>query len=429
MNENNTNFFESVAHHNLERFHSETIAWILNNNPEIVSNFIKSILGKKEEVLISRAKAEISDIDILVFYQTSKGNFIMHIENKVKASEHSISVENKIKNKIKNQSILNKKLSQTEYYYLRNREEIESKIKFEFNIESNIQFEWDFVYLLPALSFEEKKYNIWTIANIKNPWKNICYFDLLNCIPNNKLNPILQEYKVFLSDNFTLNPKSELLKVDDNNRVVFNNSSLSNANINIILNKNATIFEEHGIKLHFIKLRDNLINYCKKEFSEYRFNIRFITDTGNNKSFLLDVSLERELLKPNNAIFEKDKVVELRIGLQFEKNSIKTAKFKYYIADVEYKSGLIIDKPEYKKNANKILKNIFYEKYLQDNSQLNKDGKLKFNGSKTKSFCSFSNDFEFDNLSTIENKFIVEIRHLVSSLEKKTIEEHIKVFE
>ncbi len=32
---NNSSFFESVAHHNLERFHSEKIAWIFNTNYEI----------------------------------------------------------------------------------------------------------------------------------------------------------------------------------------------------------------------------------------------------------------------------------------------------------------------------------------------------------------------------------------------------------
>lgn len=40
---NYSSFFESVAHLNLERFHSETIAWIFNTFPDTAKNFIKSV--------------------------------------------------------------------------------------------------------------------------------------------------------------------------------------------------------------------------------------------------------------------------------------------------------------------------------------------------------------------------------------------------
>ena len=38
----NMNFFESVAHHNLERFHSECISWAFNSSEKMLLNFLEN---------------------------------------------------------------------------------------------------------------------------------------------------------------------------------------------------------------------------------------------------------------------------------------------------------------------------------------------------------------------------------------------------
>lgn len=431
----NSSFFESVAHHNLERFHSETIAWIFNANTDITLNFIKNILGEKEEIINFKVKAEISDIDIFIFYKTIRGNYFTHIENKVKADEHFILVDNKSDILDKHKKENNKYLSQSEYYYLREKGTISHKIKEVLEIKDDFDIkdiEWKYVFLLPTLSTEEKKHNSWTIKNsesiaIENPWKNISYCDILNCIPETKIGSILTDYRNFLIKKFTSNGVSELVNFDIKSRIIINDKTLSDKNINVVLSNKATIFEEHGIKLHFFKLRDNLIDFCKMNFNKFNFNVRFITDTGNNKSFLIDICVEQELENPSEDIFAKDKIVKIRTGLQFEKNSIKNGKFKYYLADVEYKSGLILNKEKYKENAQKILISIFEKNYLRENSHININGELKFNGSKNKSFCSFSKEFEFDNFTVIENRFKNEIRYLANSLDIKPFKEQISL--
>jgi hypothetical protein len=152
---NNSSFFESVAHHNLERFHSETIAWIFNTFPITAKNFIKSVhtdIQPNEEIKFEKGdcSAELNQIDILLKYRYKEKNYQIIIENKMKASEHKIDAE-----KLKGKNFDNYKqhfiqdeqdeieflskgtdgkvmLSQTEYYYLREKmERLEQIVDFE----------------------------------------------------------------------------------------------------------------------------------------------------------------------------------------------------------------------------------------------------------------------------------------------------------
>ena len=165
-NNNNQEFFEAVAAHNLERFHSETIAWIFNNFPNTAKHFIMKIhngiddfkkihkyikdFTKIEDQIQFEGKfcwAEENQIDILLKYSYDSKNYQIIIENKIKASEHQIGIENlKIKdidelnekkiftveeitfieNKIasfkkEKNSNAKSKLSQSEFYYFREK--------------------------------------------------------------------------------------------------------------------------------------------------------------------------------------------------------------------------------------------------------------------------------------------------------------------
>lgn len=142
-------FFEAVAAHNLERFHSETIAWMLNTFPKAAKHFIQKIHNdndnKKDEIIEDSSAiifesgdclAEENQIDILLKYFYNSKQYKIFIENKIKASEHQISIENlKIKDFKKVKDIFNseeqkfiernadtkRKLSQTEFYYFREK--------------------------------------------------------------------------------------------------------------------------------------------------------------------------------------------------------------------------------------------------------------------------------------------------------------------
>lgn len=190
---NCNSFFESVAHHNLERFHSETIAWIFNTFQATAKNFIKSIhngIASTEDIILNEKKcswAELNQIDILLKYSYKEKNYQIIIENKMKASEHKIEAQKLLKKaklnlenpfdeyspQLNNQEIkflnFNKevKLSQTEYYYL--REKIERK--------ENIENCW-YVYLKPSRVSIDQEY---FTNKIKNDLNSVnYYFDKLN---------------------------------------------------------------------------------------------------------------------------------------------------------------------------------------------------------------------------------------------------------
>jgi hypothetical protein len=97
---NKTDFFGCVAKHDLERFHSECIVWTFNNSKEMLESFIKKTTQKKPHLKIEAAQAfsETSDIDILIYYKAAGQHFLIHVENKVKASEGKRKITKSILN-------------------------------------------------------------------------------------------------------------------------------------------------------------------------------------------------------------------------------------------------------------------------------------------------------------------------------------------
>ena len=175
------NFFESVAKHNLERFHSECITWAFNSTPEMLRNFIKLVddsvvSGDIEKPVVY---CERYNIDILVSYRVGTQQHFIHIENKIKANEHTIKVKDpkKLSEKFKWITKEEKvtKLSQTEYYFVRDKTEIEKELC---NGESAL---WQYLYLLPAIDNGQPKNKTDLIE--EKPWKTISYWHIIESMP------------------------------------------------------------------------------------------------------------------------------------------------------------------------------------------------------------------------------------------------------
>jgi hypothetical protein len=163
------NFFESVAHHNLERFHSECISWAFNASEKMLLNFIEKVANPDNILDITDAEVhcERHNTDILVSYKMCETHHFIHIENKIKANEHFIAVNPKKVEEKYSDIAKNTKLSQTQFYLIRNKAEIEQ----EFNAGEKVK--WQYLFLVPAVS-DEKQKNMWDHnREEKNLWRTI----------------------------------------------------------------------------------------------------------------------------------------------------------------------------------------------------------------------------------------------------------------
>ena len=137
---NKPSFFESVAHHNLERFHSECISWAFNSSEKMLHDFIKKVA--KPDYILDITDAEVHceryNTDILVSYKMGDSHHFIHIENKIKANEHFIAVNPEKVEKKYSGITKNTKLSQTQFYLIRNKAEIEK----EFNAGEKVKWQY-----------------------------------------------------------------------------------------------------------------------------------------------------------------------------------------------------------------------------------------------------------------------------------------------
>ena len=483
-----TDFFYCVAKHNLERFHSECIVWAFNNSKEMLERFIKKTTQNPDlNIEDPQAFSETSDIDILIYYKSEGNNYLIHVENKVKANEGKKKITKKLLADLdlskdltiaKFKETCNLKrdyLSQTEYYYLRDKSKITDRITEVLSLKNKIkttEYSWSYVYLVPALEMTtDNSLNTWSESFDKtNPWLNLSYTDIVNCMADNiidktpKLNKlIIKEYKKYLKKEFS-EPSERIIDINEDNeyiikevtdvnkhrieriievtngdehRVVITNDTLSSKNINLVLDEDVetTILDSYGMQIHFLKLKDSLTKFCDDKINkDYKFEIEFITETGNNGGYLIQAYTVIKLENPNPDIFEETNPIDFRIGFQFEQNKKYEGKFKFYFADLLYKPKLIINEktrnkppaktqhPTYNAKVEEILINVFSQNHLDE-----KDCKKLFNGSKSLSFCSFLSDYEFKNSNEIEQKFKDEILHLISRIKDKPLEEHIQL--
>jgi len=418
---NESNFFESVAHHNLERFHSECITWAFNTSEKMLLNFIQNAVKPDniQDITDAEVHCERHDTDILLSYKMGDAHHFIHIENKIKASEHYIAANpKKVLNKYSN--LINNKLSQTQYYFVRNKADIEKELS------NGEPAKWHYLYLLPAVDNSKPK-NSWNYNLEKeNPWKTISYWDIIYSMPIFTGNKIFNEYREFLV--------SQFLGDDHYNpyQVEIKNQNISTVVINECLKPDTTILKKYGLRLHFEAVAEELEKFIKKYEPNIPFEVRFMTDTGNNGGFLLEVFTKARLHQPNPNIFNTSNPIDFRIGFQFEQNKTDKGKFKFYFADVVYKTGLIKEagKAEYHNavggtaDSAGILRIIFGEDTLKKSRDEN--NKLKFNKSRSKTFCSYLISFSFNDKTELERVFKEEIVTLVDSLGKNNLEKLIE---
>ncbi len=411
MNENNTNFFESVAHHNLERFHSETISWVFNTFPMTAKNFIKSVhkeITSFDEIKLDLDKgyswAEFNQIDILLKYSYNSKNYQIIIENKIKASEHKIEA-NKLLKKVKNfdkySLPLNEKikLSQTEYYYFREK----------MSPRENIENCW-YVYLKPSRVRVAQEY---FTDKIKNDLISVNYnFDELNAW-NKKLgdNPwITITYKVLI----------EIIKGND----AVNDKKQSNENI-IIANAYIKFIEDN------IKEEVCLDDFTKNEeyarFDYYKLLFALVKSkfkdvsilnslSDNNEENSIDEYLEAgssngrmplfafykkiKLPKDDKFDFFKTKREFINIGIQVQGENIKA----YVSAETKYYDSTKIN--EIKKEVYaEFVRYILYkitQNWKRHNSLIFTDDKKGYHPNTSKTF--YSRSYKIENFINKVNK-------------------------
>lgn len=480
MSEYNTNFFESVAKHNLERFHSETIAWIFITFPIAAKEFIK--LVHKEILLIDEiilkndyCTAEENQIDIKLHYTFNSKNYKIYIENKMKASEHSISslkLENSFKKmnlklediKYKNNlTFLSdieikcfekvRQLSQTEYYYLRekinhSKEIIEKVNKIKDNTEAkeylknNFNFDYcRFIYLKPSIISEDsynelakvvnysdnksiknffdfKHYNNWDKDTLGcNPWKTITYKTLaeliIKCksIPNNgDVNGIIaNSYLKFINKNIV--EKVDLSTFSNNTFGQFDyfkllfaiiKSKLANPKMLFSNNKNSS---ESDLIYEYIEAGSS--NGGMPLFAFYK---KLETD----KNFVFFSGLKNNLIK---------KPI-INVGIQ-----VQGENFKYYVSADDYDNTKVSDQRKYKCYVESLLKKITdHYKYSFPNERDEfPDSSKGFNSNKSKTFYSRSYKIiGFTESNKVKTRNIFEISEEISNRVNDFLTCHIK---
>lgn len=379
MNENNTNFFESVAHHNLERFHSETIAWVFNTFPEVAKVFIKNInRGKQlinDEIEIEKCEAEIGQIDIKLDFKITGISHSIFIENKVKATEHKIS--NKIWSKnllpniendfLKKYNEEEKELSQTEYYYLKEQGHLPN---------NNFQF----VYLVPNKAnpnnetitkiksdidkfYNFDQLNIWTLP-IENPWTTITYLNFASWVGLNDL---------FLTS-------TELNKTIAIGYIDFLKSGKFSEYLDLNNFGNNIFGRFEYFKLLQALVKAKIESNNTNSISESNVVHEYIQAGSSNGGMPLFAFYKR-IPVGNKFTYFNVPTSYINIGIQVQGDS-----FKYYVSvDVkEYDNVKVVNQSGYKIFVENILKSI------SDNISDFKSKEKGFNPNKTKSFYSRS---------------------------------------
>lgn len=404
---NSNTFFKSVAHHNLERFHSETIAWIFNTFPDTAKNFIKSIhegITSVENIKLDKkcCWAELNQIDILLKYSYNSKNYQIIIENKMKASEHKIDAKKLLKgkhfdeysvqlNEDEIKFLLNEevKLSQTEYYYFREKmERAEQIVDFELKKDkqsfdanpnlvlkkyiTDIEFSTSkkpnkknsteflnknfekfnknycrYVYLKPSkineekfknnnsdlkIDFDFKQLNTWNKQLSKNPWVTITYTQLINTIQKSgaieKSEQALERYSKL---------KIEKKCIED---IIIANSYINFIQDNIKEEVNLDDFNENKeyarfdyFKLLFALVKANKIS-SKDQIDEY-----IEAGSSNGEMPLFAFYKNIELDEKYTFYYSNKKVVKnpkINVGIQ-----IQGENFKYYVSSDDYDNTVI----------------------------------------------------------------------------------------
>lgn len=401
------NFFESVAHHNLERFHSETIAWLFNSFPLAGKAFIMAVyptISSVDEIDLTAdfCAAEENQIDIRLSFTYLTNDYKIIVENKLKASEHAIDAVKLLKKDksfdafisilsakeitFLNYCLRNKvKLSQTEYYYFREKITRESSV-----------VECKYVYLKPSridtsflndsratifkgivnfMSFDEL--NIWNKAIGDNPWMTMTYSDLLGFITKSG---VVINFEEVLQHKLNQNNQSlEFVNIIIANSYLEYLKNYIKENVNIE-NFNAN---ERYAYLDYFKLLFGLVKSSIHDPTVLASYSRFISSDSiyeyiqagsSNGGMPLFAFYKRIPVGKEFTCFNTN-TTHIAVGVQIQGDN-----FKYYVSaeNVLYDETIVIDQQTYKKFAEQTL--------LALDTSLG----FKFNSNKTKTFFSRS---------------------------------------
>lgn len=479
MNNLKTNFFKSVAHHNLERFHSETIAWIFNTFSDSAKNFIKSIHTEipsidKIEFSNEYCWAELNQIDILLKYSYDSKNYQLIIENKMKASEHKIEAEKLIKGKhleeyspqlndkeIEFLKLSNKvKLSQTEYYYFREKleraeqivdfETNNDKLSFEANpklvlkkyiseiastsqttlktkkdcivfLNENINDEYcRYVYLKPSrvdqkdftqklkndldlVNFDFNQLNDWNKRLGKNPWITITYEELIKIIQDNDaLNDKLVEYDNIIIANAYL----KFIEVNIKEKVYLNDFNI---------NKEYARFDYFKLLFALVKLKFKYVSILNSISNDNKENSIFeYIQAGSSNGGIPLFAFYKKILLPLDDKFDffkpKRESESINIGIQIQGENIKA----YVSAEEKYYDSTTINeikKEEYAEFVRYVLNKIT-ENWKRENKLIFTDKEKDFHPNTTKTF--YSRSYKIKNFIESEKNKIEKPRDIFS---------------
>jgi|TARA_B110000902_G_scaffold220623_1_gene255673 hypothetical protein len=376
-----TTFFTKVARHNLERFHSECIAWVLNRMPKDNKIFKKFKAGNDFEFV--KAVAEVQQHDIVLLFKNSENKFkYVFVENKTKSTlsrnktwskylnQESITLNTHKKRIIENEGML-----QTSYYQLRWCEKMK-----------------DLTYckgVFDAFEFSEN----WNKNEGKNQLERIrVEFDRI-------ANPewvILSQmdlgiFKGIYDNEYNLKGTKEILEIENNQesewsyltyKDLFKNIKLPSLPSkeyvdNILINEyvyhaqNIPSEDEDTTLSKFIKLKKEILGENIDDIE-----IQISVGSANGKGAMIQIY---KVIKFPNEICVIENLVEgslMSIGIQIEGDT-----FKYKMSAEDYEKTSIT-------GAEKVKYNVVCKKYLND-VLIGVEG-IGFNQSKGKSHCSFT---------------------------------------
>ena len=421
-----TNFFASVAKHDLERFHSECLAWLFNTKPSpniYAVELIKLVLKNSEvSVVFTHAVTEVNQLDLVLFYLLDGEEELraIIIENKVKAAEGRKKIStgfipntkvDKEWNLIKEEYKLNCdseffEFSQTEYYYLRSFEEVFESEKIVNGLTqlgvkkyviSKDNCKW--IYLVPAkvmqtyldnyysdLNYDFPKNNDWRDVFGINPWDTYTYTDLSKLfLPHSNNVGIIDPDKI-LAKAYVEFIILKFSKLEDELKSQFNSYDPAN----------------FGAYEYFRVLKASL----KKNGMEKGFIKEIYTWPGSSKNRepILDLIIKNDIIiEESSKIYLKGNIEEIfKIGLQ-----LQGYKLKIFIAAKDYERISICLVNRYEE----LFRNIIKESLLKNLSDQFEFGQFTLSKPRGKSFMNYNTSLRIG-----QNYSFVEMHNLLYSI-------------
>lgn len=367
----NTTFFSSVARHNLERFHSECLAWMFNEEHELAEKLIFK-LTKDEKVEFQFAFTEVQQQDLVLYYKSEGLSKAVIIENKIKAAEgRKMATESEllwVKDLEEQSKPKRISYSQTEYYFLRpyakkifdvgrlvgkNSKIINQFLGIEIGFSKSqkdlIQISKDedcctYVYLIPAKidndfikkkyqKFDFERYNSWSLIDLDNPWKTISYKELCDfcggfeTLSDNQ-GGLIKAYGMHL-----IQMASDLEEKLNGQFEKYNPSNFGTYEYFRVLR--AALFDQDSTNTHFKNEEDNIIAR---------------PGSSNNGEAILDIYLRKKIELKIDDLIEYVRP-DQNNSLQFEGFTIgiqvQGSKVKLFIAADNYENIKVKDKEAY----------------------------------------------------------------------------------